>query len=47
LVIPGHVYRSEMLSPLLQIIKSDEFKRVVNEVDGYDTSQTGTTTFIS
>ena len=47
LVIPGHIYRSELLAPLLRIISSDEFKRIVNQVDGYDTSQTGTTTFIA
>lgn len=47
LAIPGPTYRSELMAPLLNIINSDDFKRIVNKVDGYDTSQTGTTRFIS
>jgi molybdate-binding protein/DNA-binding transcriptional regulator YhcF (GntR family) len=47
LVIPMHVYRSPRLAPMLEIIASDEFKKIVDEVGGYDTSQTGTTTFFS
>ncbi len=47
LAIPGQTYRNQLLAPLLNIINSDDFKRIVNKVDGYDTSQTGTTTFIS
>jgi molybdate-binding protein/DNA-binding transcriptional regulator YhcF (GntR family) len=45
LVIPMHVYRSPRLAPMLEIIASDEFKKIVDEVGGYDTSQTGATTF--
>ncbi len=41
LVIPANTYHSEKLSPLLRIINSKEFKRIVNEIEGYDTSQTG------
>ena len=47
LVIPMHVYKSSKLAPMLEIIASDEFKKIVDEVGGYDTSQTGTTTFFS
>jgi len=47
LAIPVPIYLSNRLAPMLEIIKSDEFKRIVNEVDGYDTSQTGITTFVS
>jgi putative molybdopterin biosynthesis protein len=47
LVIPGQIYRSELLAPMLEIINSDEFKRIVNKVDGYDTSETGSTSFVS
>jgi molybdate-binding protein/DNA-binding transcriptional regulator YhcF (GntR family) len=46
LVIPLAVYRSERLAPMLEIINSEEFKKIVNGVGGYDTSQTGTTTFV-
>jgi molybdate-binding protein/DNA-binding transcriptional regulator YhcF (GntR family) len=45
LVIPMENYRSKLLSPLLDIIRSEDFKKVVDNVGGYDTSQTGTTTF--
>ena len=45
LVIPIENYRSELLKPLLEIIKTDDFRKVINNVGGYDTSQTGTTTF--
>jgi putative molybdopterin biosynthesis protein len=47
LAIPEPIYRSEILAPFLDVINSDHFKRIVNKVDGYDTSQTGRTTFIS
>jgi len=46
LVIPVANYRSELLSPLLSAIISDEFKAIVNKAGGYDTSQTGTTSFL-
>jgi hypothetical protein len=32
---------------MLEIIASDEFKKIVDGVGGYDTSQTGTTTFFT
>jgi molybdate-binding protein/DNA-binding transcriptional regulator YhcF (GntR family) len=46
LVIPVVNYRSQLFEPLLRIIQSDEFKSVVSEMGGYDTSQTGETIFI-
>jgi len=46
LVIPVANYRSELLSPLLRAVISDEFKAVVNKAGGYDTSQTGATSFL-
>jgi len=45
LVIPLANYRSKLFAPLLEIISSDDFKKVVANVGGYDTSQTGATTF--
>jgi len=46
LVIPAENYHSRRLSPLLAIIKSGEFRKVVTEMGGYDTSQTSTTAFV-
>ncbi len=46
LVIPVVNYRSELLAPLLRMVVSDEFKALVNKAGGYDTSQTGTTSFL-
>ncbi|MFC1925833.1 substrate-binding domain-containing protein [Chloroflexota bacterium] len=46
LVIPMENYRSRLLSPLLEIIASREFIEIVRQVGGYDTSETGTTTFL-
>jgi molybdate-binding protein/DNA-binding transcriptional regulator YhcF (GntR family) len=46
LVIPIANYHSELLAPLLRTIISDEFKAVVNKAGGYDTSQTGATSFL-
>jgi molybdate-binding protein/DNA-binding transcriptional regulator YhcF (GntR family) len=47
LVIPLANYKSKRLAPMLEIIASDEFKKIVAGVGGYDMSQTGTTTFYS
>jgi putative molybdopterin biosynthesis protein len=47
LVMPMASYRNPLLAPMLEIISSDEFKKVVDGVGGYDTSQTGSTTFFS
>ena len=46
LVIPKEHYRSRLLSPLLELIASEDFRKVVDQIGGYDTSQTGTTTFL-
>lgn len=46
LIIPVPVYKSKLVAPLLKIIGSNEFKKIIKEVDGYDTSQTGKTTFL-
>ena len=45
LIIPKPYYSSKLLSPLIRTITGSEFKEVVNQVGGYDTSQTGMTTF--
>jgi molybdate-binding protein/DNA-binding transcriptional regulator YhcF (GntR family) len=47
LVIPLANYHSPLLAPMLEIIASDEFKKIVDGVGGYDTSQTGNATFLS
>jgi molybdate-binding protein/DNA-binding transcriptional regulator YhcF (GntR family) len=47
LVIPIVNYKSQRFAPMLEIINSDEFKKIVDGVGGYDTSQTGSTTFYS
>jgi len=46
LIIPIANYRSELLSPLLRAVTSAEFKAVVDKAGGYDTSQTGATSFL-
>ena len=46
LVIPMKNYRSPLFAPLISIIESEEFKKIVTEMGGYDTSQTGSTTFV-
>ena len=47
LVIPMDRYQSPLFAPLLESIRSDEFKKVVNEMGGYDVSETGKTAFIN
>ncbi|MBN1188468.1 MAG: GntR family transcriptional regulator [Dehalococcoidales bacterium] len=46
LVIPLGNFRSKLFAPLLEIIKSEEFKQVISKMGGYDISQTGETVFI-
>ena len=41
LIIPESYYRSPLLNPLLDIIASEEFKKEVEALGGYDTSDTG------
>jgi molybdate-binding protein/DNA-binding transcriptional regulator YhcF (GntR family) len=47
LVIPKEKYRSKAIAALLEIIKSADFKGVVANIGGYDTSQTGSISFSS
>jgi putative molybdopterin biosynthesis protein len=46
LVIPLDRYQSPLLEPLLEIIQSEEFKKVVSEMGGYDTALTGETVIV-
>ena len=46
LVMPKENYDSKLFAPLLELIASEDFKKVVDQVGGYDTSQTGMTTFL-
>jgi putative molybdopterin biosynthesis protein len=41
LIIPEPHYHNPLLRPLLDLIRSDEFKREVDALGGYDTSETG------
>jgi molybdate-binding protein/DNA-binding transcriptional regulator YhcF (GntR family) len=45
LVMPKDNYQSQLFTPFLEIVTSDEFRKVVNQIGGYDTSQTGLTNF--
>jgi len=46
LVIPIKKYNTPTFASLIEIIQSSEFKKVVNEMGGYDTNQTGDTVFV-
>ena len=41
LVIPREVYESELLAPLLALIRGPSFRKQVEALGGYDTSQMG------
>ena len=41
LAIPKQHYESDLLEPLLSLIRSDDFKRQVDALGGYDTASTG------
>jgi putative molybdopterin biosynthesis protein len=41
LVIPAEYYDSDLLAPLLAVIRSQEFQRAVQALGGYDTSEMG------
>ena len=41
LVIPAEYYEGEMLSPLMELIRSSGFREKVKALGGYDTSSTG------
>ena len=42
LVIPREFYESELLKPLLSLIRGEEFRREVDAMGGYDTATMGT-----
>jgi molybdate-binding protein/DNA-binding transcriptional regulator YhcF (GntR family) len=46
LVIPVENHKDKRLAPLLNVIGGKDFQKAVTEAGGYDTSQTGTTTFV-
>jgi putative molybdopterin biosynthesis protein len=46
LVVPAEQYRSKKLGHLIGIINSKDFQKAVTKAGGYDTSQTGTTSFV-
>jgi molybdate-binding protein/DNA-binding transcriptional regulator YhcF (GntR family) len=46
LVMPVENHKNKKLAPLLKVISSKDFRKAVTETGGYDTSQTGTTTFV-
>lgn len=46
LVMPIERYQAEPVAYLVKIVKSKGFKKAVMEIGGYDTSETGATTFI-
>ena len=41
LAIPRQHYESPLVEPLLSLIGSDDFKRKVDALGGYDTASTG------
>ena len=41
LVIPAEFYESDLLAPLLDLIRSSDFRRQMDALGGYDTSRTG------
>ena len=41
LVIPQQFYESELLQPLLTLIRGESFRKVVAELEGYDSSGMG------
>ena len=41
LAIPLGFYQSKLLEPLLAIVRSEEFKGILESLGGYDTSETG------
>ncbi len=46
LVIPAEKLRTEQMSYLLKIIKSQSFKKAINQIGGYDTSKTGNINYV-
>ena len=46
LVMTKENYASKLIASLLDLITGEDFKKVVEQVGGYDTSQTGIATFL-
>jgi molybdate-binding protein/DNA-binding transcriptional regulator YhcF (GntR family) len=46
LIMTKQNHQSKLLSPLLELIASEDFKKVVEQIGGYDVSETGTTMFL-
>lgn len=46
LVMMREDYRGQLLAPLLATVVSEEFREVVDKVGGYDTSQTGSVSYL-
>lgn len=46
LIMSRSDYGSSLLAPLLSTVVSDEFRAVIDRVGGYDTSETGTVTYL-
>jgi putative molybdopterin biosynthesis protein len=47
LVMTRESYQSRLFAPLLEIVTSKEYRDIVSQVGGYDTSQTGLTNFFN
>ena len=47
LIIPEQYYNSSFLEPLLKLIKSDEYRKSIVGLGGYDTKETGKTIYIT
>lgn len=47
LVMPTAKYHSPLIAPLLEIIATDDFRRLITSIGGYDTAQTGNTSFLN
>ena len=43
LIIPDRIISSSPIKKMLQVIRSEEFKKMVNQMEGYDTTRTGQT----
>jgi len=41
-VIPEEFFEDEKIELMLEVIRSQEFKELVDQLGGYDTSRTGT-----
>jgi molybdate-binding protein/DNA-binding transcriptional regulator YhcF (GntR family) len=46
LIMPAEKYKLKPVSYILEMVKSQDFKKAINQIGGYDTSETGNTDFI-